>query len=226
MNIYRRWARVDQKRIALAIGLLFILFVPRVSYAQSPSSNSPSFSRWSIQGAIGNQTIGFPFENTFAAFNPALSDFGLHYRINKHPRHTLSVGIANSCLFNETTGNSFVVHLDLGYTYTHTSGVFGSLGLDIGSGFLFQAREGFTYNADAQVYEPKPNRFNAGYSGFQLTLGYDMGPRFNKPFSFFLRNKFGILSPYFPIELVPILPQNILELGFAFKFKKRTPITE
>lgn len=226
MNIYCRWAQVDQKRIALAIGLLFLLLVPRMGYAQTPSSATSSFSRWSIQGALGNQTIGFPFQNSFGAFNPVLSDVGVIYRINKHPRHTLSVGIANSCLFNESTGNTFIIHLDLGYTYTHAGGVFGSFGLDIGSGFLFQQQEGFSYNAETEVYESTSNRFNVGYSGFQLTLGYDMAPRLGKPFSFFLRNKFGILSPYFPTDLIPILPQNILELGLAFKFKKRSSNAE
>ena len=221
MKTSRQQAHGGQERLVLALPLLLFLLLPWRGHAQS-APHPPTFSRWSVQGGLVVTSAGFPFQNLASAAQPSLSDFGAEFRLNKHLSHVISIAIANTWLFNKTTGNAFIAHLDLGYRYIHRSGFYGGLGLDIGSSFLFQSRPAFAYDHGTGTYGDAVNRFSTGYSGFQLSLGYDLFPKQHKGFAFFLRHKFGILPAYFPTDLFPVLPQNHLVVGLSYRFKKRS----
>ena len=219
MNIPHLRVPGEQRKIVFTISLLFLLVCPLITFAQDPSPTEPTYRRWSLQGAIGNHTIGYPFQNYAASFNPSLS-LETDFRLNKNPRHTFSIGLANTWLFNQPTGNTLIVQLGFAYRYTHRSGVFGKIGLDLGNSFFFHSGEAYAYNAETQSYSIASNSFATSYSGYQLSLGYDLDPKMDLPWAFFLRNRFGIQSPYFDADLFPILPQNFLELGIIYRFRK------
>ena len=225
MNISCLWAQGDRKRYVPTTGMLILLLLlhcPWSGLAPAPtSSTTQTFSRWSVQAGFGNQTVGFPFQNFAAGFNPAITDVGVDFRLNKNPRHAFSIGLANTCLFNEVTGNALIINLDIAYRYIHKRGPYAGIGLDIGNGILFHSANGYALDRETGTYSSTSNQFSTGYSGFQLSLGYDMEPQHGMGLSFFLRNKFGIHSPYFSADLFPILPINILAVGVSYRIKKR-----
>ncbi|MEM7037790.1 MAG: hypothetical protein AAF570_12475 [Bacteroidota bacterium] len=223
MNISSRRAMERWKNIALLAGCFLLLFGSGAAYAQSPSTpdSSAHFSRWALQTAIGNQTVGFPMQNFGGALNPVFPVLGVDFRLNKNEKHALSIGLTNSWTFNRENGNQLNASLYFQYAFIHRSGVFGGLGIHLGNTVFFHRAEAFQYNAETQGYDTAENRFAAGSSGFLLSLGYDMRKASGHPFSLFLRNRFHFQSPYFSSDLFPVLPTNVLEIGFTYHIPKR-----
>lgn len=210
----KRWIRIAQIFLCLCLGS------PLVGAAQS--EQIPIYGRFSVQGGIGNQTIGYPFQNLVASANPAITDVGIAFRLNKSLTHTFSISLANTYQLNEITGNAYIVNLSLSYRYTHKTGVFGGVGIDIGNSIMSRPRQGYQWDETAGIYTEQKGVFSAGYSGFGLMAGYDLGPTHGKRYSLFVQHKFGIQTPYFPTESFPIMPQNILAIGIGVKLNKFT----
>lgn len=199
--------------------LILPLIIPLAGYAQQDGQHIPTYGRWSVNAAFGNHTAGFPFQNLFTAFNPAISAPGVEFRLSKNLKHTFSIGSQNTLVLNEVTGNSFLGGISLNYTYTHNLGLYAGLELNLGGLAQFYPRQTYVYSEDFEKYEPeKAMPELASYSGFGITFGYDFAPKFKSRYAVFLRNKFLVQSPYFNADLFPILPYNIPELGVKIKF--------
>lgn len=191
-----------------------MVFWTAIAGAQQP------YSRWSLHAAVGNQAVGFPFENLFSSSHPALS-VGVDFRLNKSLRHSLSLSSGAGVFSNSLIGNTMMSGLDLHYRYTTRSGVFGELQAGVGALAQFHPRKTWTLNAETGAYtESKEGPFWASEIGFGVGLGYDFSRRFGKPYAVFLKNRFFFESPYFKLKAFPIMPQNILELGVSFKLKR------
>lgn len=210
------------RKISIALLGIFLLSFPPALKAQSEEAASKERSRFALQFALGNQTTGFPFENWFSGFNPSISEIGLLFRLNKHPKHVLYANLANSWQFNSTTGSAYTGTLGLGYRYVHQTGFCGGVNLALGSRIGFYPRETLRYDPGTQQYSQGQKTFSSGYSGFGWMLGYDLWPRHGLRYLVFLRNSFGFQAPYFPIESIPALPQNVLEAGLVLHLFKRS----
>lgn len=206
-----RWRRYVPFLVLFSLAFLH----PSLSFTQSEDTLDKSKpSRWSINLALGNHSVGFPLQNLGSALNPSISDLGLEYRLNKGHKHVFSLASQSSFVHNPVIGHSFLNGLSLNYTYIHRSGI--TAGMDLGLGHLLQMypRDTYSFNPQKETYEPSAiTNISSSYSGFGLTVGYDLNPRFKRAYTIFLRNKFYIQSPYFNTAAFPILPQNILELG-------------
>ena len=199
----------------LAALCLFIL--PLIMMGQNPEKKTKSIP---IQIAIGNHNVGFPYENIFYGGNPSLA-LGTEFRLNKKIKHRFYAAPNLTFTNNEIIGHSISLYSDLGYRYTHKSGVFSDFALSLG--FMSQAypRKVYEFNETSRTYEESSSsRIGASQVGFGMGFGYDFSLKKNLPIAIFIRNDFFIQSPYFALEMFPIMPQSITKIGIKFNLRK------
>ena len=169
---------------------------------------------------LGNQVVGFPFGNIASSFHPTIMG-GVEYKLNKNVRHTLAVAFTSFLYKNKTIGNTFATSLDFLYRYTHKSGLFSDVSVDIGS--IYQVHPRTVYELNQTTMEYNKTTDNGKFSsqvGFGVGVGYDFNIKFNKPFKIFLRNNFILQTPYFDSKQFPIMPQNVLNVGVTWSLPK------
>lgn len=177
-------------------------------------------SRFSIQGGFANHIVGLPIQNLFSAYNPAIADVGIGFRLNKKTDKQIIISSQTSFICNSVIGNTLFTGLGIGFQYTNKTGIIVGLGLH--SSGVLQFIPNPTYSFNGSVYEAtklKPQVFSA--IGYDLNIGYDFSNKFDKRYALFIRNKFILQSPYFDIEAFGIMPQNLFEMGFIYKMKSR-----
>ncbi|MEL6672092.1 MAG: hypothetical protein AAFR61_07860 [Bacteroidota bacterium] len=196
--------------VSCRVGLLCLLL--SLPYFGTAQSTAPG--RWSVQAALGNQTVGFPLQNLAQAWNPGLTDLGIGFSLNRGSRHQWQLGTQTAWLPNTEVGNSLLMGLRLGYRYQHASGLQAGLSLDMGSLRQSYARESLVFDEVLGTYQEQEARpINSGFSGFSLELGYAASTRYR----LFLRNQFYFQLPYFATEAFPVLPQNLLSIGLSYQ---------
>lgn len=208
-------------RPGISMGLLFLLggLFPQL-LAQSPTTTLSRQERWSLHLAVGNHTVGFPFQNLLAQANPAITDVGIGFQLTKSRTHRLSLRSQSSFIWNDEVGNAWLNGLSLRYVYAHQSGVFAGIELNMGSLRQRYPRETYAYQASSKQFVlTESERIQASYSGFGLLLGYDLHKLDRQGISLFLRSKFYFQVPYFNAQAFPIMPQNMLELGVQLPFQ-------
>ena len=80
-------------------------------YSQAQSSLH-QYSRFSLKTGLGNQVIGFPFQNLGVSFHPAIL-VGAEYKLNKSVKHTFAIASTSFFFENKTIGHGFSTSLDL-----------------------------------------------------------------------------------------------------------------
>ncbi|MEM6345883.1 MAG: hypothetical protein AAF927_18460 [Bacteroidota bacterium] len=192
--------------------LLLILSSPYLR-AQELVQDHSFGERLSLHLAIGNHSVGFPLQNQFKAFNPALSQLGITVRLNRSTKHSLLLGLSTSGIRNEVVGNSWLLGLELAYRYRHPSGVYTQLGLEMGALSQRSVREAYSFPFPSDDFQPEQLSLNTSYSGLAWQLGY----QFDQRLSVFLSQRFFIQSPYFSVAVFDILPQNVLAIGLSYQ---------
>ena len=124
------------------------------------------------------------------------------------------------CTDSEGSITSTKVGLNLNYRYTNQSGIFGKFGLDIGSISAKYSKQQFQFNTTTETYEPVNQRFNSSFSGYRLAIGYNFEKQFDKRYSVFLAHQFYFQTPYFPVQVFEVLPQNIIQIGVEVQLNK------
>ena len=203
---------------ATAMSLLLVAGSFVNGYGQSEVT--PTFGRFAVNSAFGNQVVGFPFQNLFSDFNFVLTDVGATFRLNKGTKHSFLLGLNLSFTQNNTLGNSTFLGADLAYRYTHPSGAFIGTGFELGTISQSYPRATYFYDQEQGVYQNGDDRFSAGYSGVVFRIGYDFKTRLNSPFSIYLVQKSIFQSPYLELEVFNVMPQNVLAVGVIYSFKK------
>lgn len=205
----------------LSIICISILLISFKASAQNDSTKTGKYGRLSAKIAIGNNVVGFPFQNEFSAFNPALAALGIEVKLNKSQRHSLSVPISTMLIKNDNMGHSIALTTDLLYRYTHKSGIFSDL--SIGAGILkqYHPRKIYEYNPSTGDYDKaKDHGKTSGLIEFGISLGYDLSRKHKLPVSIYLRNNFFIQTSYFDYTPFSIMPNNLLQLGVNVKLKQ------
>ncbi|MEL7530840.1 MAG: hypothetical protein AAFN10_06015 [Bacteroidota bacterium] len=189
-----------------------------ISLQAQESVRAHSFGeRLSLNLGFANHSVGFPLQNQLKAFNPSISNLGIAARLNRSQQHQLLLSVQSSFLANEVIGNSFLLGLAISYRYTHPTGFYTQLGLELGTLSQQSVREAYSYpilNIDPQ---PEKLSMTSSYSGLGWQLGYRLSKTGWSRFSVFLSQRFLIQSPYFSISAFDILPQNLLAIGFSYQ---------
>lgn len=220
MKPFKKIIKGIEKVVLVWSTVMLLMLTAPIGYAQSPVNLEHKFSRFSLNFAYGNQTIGFPFQKLFTAFNPTIG-IDASYQLNKSKTHAVLVGISTSLNVNKVIGYTFSSGANITYQYTHKSGLFANLGLNFGDNLQVLPRRGFVYDVDKQTFEPAQRAKVDFYAGIAIALGYDFSPQHNKGYALFVRNKSFIQFSYFNTAGLPILPYNIIELGLQVKFRTK-----
>ncbi|MEO0896203.1 MAG: hypothetical protein AAFY71_07395 [Bacteroidota bacterium] len=201
----KRWVLVP------IFSLIFLTFLGQNGLiAQEIPARKASFGRFVVHAGLGNQTIGFPFQNLGQSFNPGLADLGIDWRINKGLKHQFLLGITSSYFVNEHTGNTFLLAGKFSYRWQFLENVHASLGLLMGNISQSYPRNTWVYHDATESYEKGNSSIQAGASGFELGVGYSLpGGRY----AIRLSKQFLFQSPYFPSKAFNVLPQNHTSLG-------------
>lgn len=183
------------------------------------SAQSPG--RLALTAAIGNQSVGFPFQNLALGFHPALADLGLDVRLNRSARHRLSLS-ANAAFFaNKAIGNTFLNSLNLNYRFTLKAGLFTQANIGAGGLAQFHPRTVYRYNESSGLYKKhKPGPKTSGLVGAGLSLGYDFSRNGKSRFAIYLKNQFFFQARYFNVQAFPVMPQNIIMAGVQYYIGK------
>lgn len=200
--------------------LIVLYSISSVLALQAQSEDEVSYSRFSAKAAIGNHAVGFPFQNSFSAINPHFS-LGAEYGINKNPKNRFFAATNLGFIGNDVIGNTITLDLDLGYRFTHKSGLL--FETDLGLGILNQYHPGDIYELDTSdgTYDKiKDKGTSASLVGFRMGLGYDLSRKSDFPFRLSLNHHFFIQSPYFDVKNFPIMPQSTTNITVTYKFKK------
>lgn len=206
----------------------YLFFFPVLTFllCASPQLKAQDFDdehsfgeRLALSLALGNHSVGFPLQNQLKAFHPAISNLGLECRLNRSRKHSLLLGARTSLIANEVVGNSLLLGLDLSYRYTHPSGIYTQLAIEMGALSQRSARDAFPYPSLSDGFEAETLSQSSSYSGLAWYLGYQLkGPRLQN-FSLFLSQRFFIQTPYFAVAAFEIMPQNLLSIGLRYQIQ-------
>ena len=201
--------------------LLIIVALSSAYLIKAQEPDPVVYSKLPLRIAIGNHAIGFPFQNTFKAFNPHFS-VGTELGLNKNQKHRLLLSSNLGFFRNSVIGNSLTLDFEFGYRYTHRRGLFIETALGLGIINQFHPRDIYTINPDDGSYEQVSDRGTfASLVGWKIGLGYDFSKHSKHPFRIGINHHFLIQSPYFELENFPIMPQLITNITLTYKFKKQ-----
>lgn len=200
---------------------LLILFLLLSSLFLRAQEKNQNFYKFPLKVAIGNQIVGFPYQNLFQAINPSFS-LGTELGLNKNSKHHLFLAANLGFINNKVIGDMITLGVDFGYRYTHKKGLFieGSLGMGLLS--QFHPRPVYEQNETTGIYEKvTDNGTLASFIGFNTGIGYDFTKKTKYPFRLGLTHYFFIQTTYFDIENFSIMPQSTTSIVLTYKFKKQ-----
>lgn len=200
---------------------LLILIALSASFLASAQLNSEiEYSKFPLKISVGNQAVGFPFENSFNAFHPHFS-IGTEIGINKNLKHKLFAATNLGFIKNQVIGNTIILDLDLGYRYTAQRGLFIETALGIGILNQFHPSDIYVQDASTGNYESvKDEGTFASLIGLKMGTGYDFSRNSNLPIRVGVTHNFFIQTTYFDVASFPIMPQSTTNISITYKFKK------
>lgn len=201
--------------------LLLILLTLSSTYLIKAQDSRPiEYSSFPLKIAIGNHAVGFLYENSFKAFNPHLS-IGTELALNRNQKHQLVTSSNLGFIRNKVIGNTIVIDFDLGYRYTHKSGVFIETALGLGLLEQFHPRDIYEQNVVDATYQKVEDKGTfASLIGLKTGIGYDFSKDSKHPFRLGINHHFFIQTSYFDVENFPIMPQSTTNITITYKFKK------
>lgn len=204
-----------------SIKYLLILFLLSNAYWLKAQDNSPiAYSKLRLKVALGNHTVGFPYQNSFAAFNPHLS-VGTELSLNNNQKHQLFTSANVGFFRNKVIGNTITMDIDFGYRFIHKKGIFIETALGLGVLEQFHPRAIYELNPSADSYKKiKDKGTFASMIGLKMGIGYDFSKQSNRPFSIGISHNFFIQTPYFDVDNFPIMPQSTTNISIIYKLKK------
>lgn len=199
----------------------FILFALSCSCLIKAQEGSPiEYSKFPLKLAIGNHAVGFPYQNSFSAFNPHVS-IGTELGLNKNPKHSLFLSSNLGFFRNRVIGNTITADFDLGYRYMHKKGLFIETSFGLGALDQFHPRDIYELNPTVGTYEASADKGTFSSSiGFKMGIGYDFSKNSNTPFRIGINHNFFIQTVYFDVMSFPIMPQSTTNITITYKFKK------
>lgn len=201
--------------------LLILLALSSTYLIKAQDVDPVVYSKLPLSIAFGNHAIGFPFENSFKAFNPHFS-VGTELGLNKNQKHRLLLSSNLGFFKNKVIGNSWMADIELGYRYTHKTGLFIETGLGLGLIVQFHPRDIYALNPSNGSYDQVSDKGTfASLIGLKTGLGYDFSKHSKHPFRIGINHHFFIQSPYFDLESFPIMPQSTTNISLSYKFKKQ-----
>jgi len=200
--------------------LLFILAISSTYLAHAQNATQIAYAKLPLKIAIGNHAVGFPYQNSFSAFNPQLS-VGTELALNKSQKHQIIAASSLGFIRNQVIGNTIMLDIDLGYRYLHKSGVYIETSLGLGVLDQFHPRDIYVQSEVDGTYDKVSDKGTfASLIGNKMGIGYDFSKRSELPFRLDLSHHFFIQSPYFDVASFPIMPQSVTSLSITYKFKK------
>ncbi len=199
---------------------LLILFALSSSYLITAQEDDLiEYSKFPLKIAIGNHAVGFPYQNSFNAFNPHIS-VGTEKGLNKNQKHHLFASSNLGFIRNQVIGNTITIDLNLGYRYTHKVGLFIETGLGLGVLDQFHPRDIYEQTNDNSYQKVKDKGTFASLIGIQTGIGYDFSKNSKTPFRVGINHNFFIQTTYFDVASFPIMPQSTTNITITYKFKK------
>lgn len=199
---------------------LLILIAISASYFTNAQASEVEYSKLPLKIEIGNHVVGFPFENSFTAFNPHIS-IGTEIGINKNQKHQLFAATNLGYVNNKIIGNSILFDFDLGYRFTMKGGVFVKTSLSLGILNQYHPNDIYQQNIENGDYVKVDDKgTTASLVGLKMGIGYDFSKNTKFPFRVGLTHNFFIQSPYFDVKSFPIMPQSTSNISITYKFKK------
>ncbi len=204
---------------ALRKYLLILLALSSSYLMQAQDDSSIEYSKFPLKIAIGNHAVGFPYQNSFNAFNPHFS-VGTERGLNKNQKHHLFVSSNLGLIRNKVIGNTITIDLDLGYRYTHKVGLFIETGLGLGMLDQFHPRDIYEQTNDNSYQKVKDKGTFASLIGIKTGIGYDFSKNSKNPFRIGINHNFFIQTIYFDLANFPIMPQSTTNITITYKIKK------
>lgn len=199
--------------------ILFALLGSCLVKAQD--ANPIEYSKLPLKIAVGNQAVGFPFQNAFSAFNPHLS-IGTELGLNKNQKHHFFVSSNLGFFENNVIGNTITLDVDLAYRYTQKTGMFIETALGLGILDQFHPRAIYEQNTTDGSYDKITDQGTfASLIGLKMGLGYDLSKKTNYPIRIGINHHFFIQTIYFDVQNFPIMPQSTTNITITYKFKKQ-----
>jgi len=200
--------------------LLILLAVASAFSLKAQDTNPIAYSKFPLKVSIGNQVVGFPFDNLFTASNPHFS-VGTERGLNKNQKHHLFVASSLGFFRNKVIGNTFMLDIDLGYRFTHKRGMYLETSLGLGNLIQFHPRKIYKQNIEDGTYKKMANKgFFASSIGLKLGIGYDFSKKSNLPIRLGIHHNAFIQTTYFDVDNFPIMPQSTTNISITYKFKK------
>ena len=200
--------------------LLILLALSSSYWVKAQDDSAIEYSKFPLKIAIGNHAVGFPYQNSFSAFNPHLS-VGTERGLNKNQKHHLFISSNLGFIRNKVIGNTITMDLDFGYRYTHVKGLFFETALGIGLLDQFHPRAIYKQNTTDGTYKKVSDKGTfASLIGFKMGIGYDFSKKSNRPFRIGLTHNFFIQTTYFDVKNFPIMPQSTTNILITYKFIK------
>jgi len=201
---------------------LFILFALSCSFLMKAQGSSPiEYSKFPLKIALGNHAVGFPYQNSFSAFNPHLS-IGTELGLNKNQKHRLFLSSNLGFIRNKVIGNTITADFDLAYRYTHKKGLFIETAFGLGVLDQFHPRDIYELNPADGTYKKSSDKGTfASLIGLKMGIGYDFSKNSNRPFRIGINHNFFIQTVYFDVMSFPIMPQSTTNITITYKFKKQ-----
>lgn len=198
--------------------ILFALSSSSLIWAQDNAGIK--YSKFPLKIAFGNHAVGFPFQNSFDAFNPHRS-VGTERCLNKNQKHHLFAASNLGFIRNKVIGNTITMDLDFGYRYTSKRGVFMEAALGLGVLDQFHPRVIYEQNTSDGTYKKiKDKGTFASLIGLKMGIGYDFSKNTDHPFRIGLAHNFFVQTTYFDVENFPIMPQSTTNILITYKFIK------
>ena len=201
--------------------LLILLTLSSSYLVEAQDVNPIEYSKFPLKISIGNHAVGFPFQNSFNAFNPHFA-VGTEKRLNKNQKHQLYLSSNLGFIRNKVIGNTITIDFHFGYRYTRHKGLFIETALGLGVLNQFHPRDIYQQNTTDGMYEKvSDNGTFASLLGLKMGIGYDFSKHSNTPFRIGLNHNFFIQTTYFDLANFPIMPQSTTNITFTYKFKKQ-----
>lgn len=206
--------------ITLRKYVLMLLALSSAYLIKAQDVNPITYAKFPLKIAIGNHAVGFPFQNSFSAFNPHFS-VGTELGLNRNSKHHLFVSSNLGFIRNNVIGNTITMDLDLGYRYTNKTGLFLETTLDLGILEQFHPRVIYEQNTTDHTYQKITDKGTfASLIGLKMGIGYDFSKNPKYPFRIGINHHFFIQTVYFDVANFPIMPQTTTNITITYKFKK------
>jgi len=200
---------------------LLILAALTSSILIRAQAESPiKYAKFPLNIAIGNHAVGFPFQNSFKAFNPNLS-FGTEFSINKNPKNQIFTSSNLGYILNNVIGNTITFDIGIGYRYRNKNGPFVESAINLGLLNQYHPQDIYIQNEQDRSYDKtKDKGIFASLMGIKMGIGYDFSMISKKPFKLALMHNFFIQTTYFEVMNFPIMPQSTTNIQLTYKFRK------